>query len=644
MQSNNIKSVEKFDESNSEGYEDLLDILTVSNEQIFFDSANNNNIASIKIDSSFRDLNQEIKKICDLHNLPAIACRAKNNNPNYLSIIHSNKNFRDIFHVEQADLINKSYDFLFEDLDLDYSSADQVEYTQLIKMVKNFKEHDAIITLYDFNNPRQKVRFKIAFLPQFIGETKENYAVFIFEKIDFNHHLFIDNSLKNKSVTLLHNLERSLRNERLLREISSLIISDLSIDKIASSIAKNLCNHLKIERCIIHDFQETRINFIVEYANNFSKEIIKNKDNNCKSQEIIEFITFQNNFNQRYADKDKKNAITIIDDAQVDQNCQSMYQFFSKYSITNQVCLTMIVEEKIIGNIILQQSDKRTWLEDEIEMLETIANQLTTGIARFYSLKKANTTNQALLEKSRQLQESLHKEQEMRKMQNEFIALVSHEFKTPLQIIDSTRENIVRKIKNLNINDESVDKGFERIKLGVQRMNGLINSTLNLAKLESQEGILKVNIQKINFKKTLEENIEKCRNVANSRKILINLNFDGHADEMQSDPLLIDHILNNVISNAVKFSLDNSVVDIFVKVNQQNLEIKVRDHGIGIAKSDIENIGQKFFRASNSISVAGTGIGIYLAKNFINLLNGSFSIQSKENVGTEVSIILPMNF
>ena len=641
MQNNNIESVGKVKESNNKDSEDLLDIAAISDQQIFSD-IENNNASSVIIDSTCRDFNQEIKKICDLHNLPSIACRAKNNNPNYLSIIHSNKNFRDIFHIEQADLINKSYDFLFEDVDLDYSSADQVEYTQLIKMVKDFKEHDAIITLYDFNNPRQKIRFKIAFLPQFIGETTEKYAIFIFEKIDFNHQSVIDNSSKNKSVILLKNLERSLRNERLLREISSLIISDLSIDKIASSIAKNLCNHLKIERCIIHDFQETKINFIVEYANKFSQEIIKSKDDNYSSQEIVDFIAFQNNFYQRYANKDKKNAITIIDDAQVDQNCQVMHQFFSKYSITNQVCLTMVVEQKIIGNIILQQSDKRTWLEDEIEMLETIANQFTTAIARFYSLQKVYTTNQALLEKSRQLQESLRKEQEMRKMQNEFIALVSHEFKTPLQIIDSTRENIVRKIKNLNINDESVDKGFERIKLGVQRMNGLINSTLNLAKLESQEGKLKVNIQKINFKKTLEENIEKSRNIANSRNILINLNFDGQADDIQSDPLLIEHILNNVISNAVKYSLDNSVVDIFVKVNQQNLEIKVRDHGIGIAKSDIENIGQKFFRASNSMSVAGTGIGIYLTKNFVNLLNGSFSLQSKENVGTEVSIILPM--
>jgi len=642
MQNNIIEPVFKDNEFARANDQDLSEIIEVENLQSL-NLNNNQDILPKIVDSNCRDFNQEIKKICDLHNLAVIACRAKKNNPNYLSIIHSNKNFRDIFHIEQADLINKSYDFLFEDIDLDYSSVDQVEYTQLIKSVKDFKEHDAIITLFDFNNPRQKIRFKIAFLPQFIGETKERYALYIFEKIDFNHQLLIDNLSKNKSVILLKNLERSLRNERLLREISGLIISDLKIDKIASSIAKNLCNHLKAERCIIHDFQETKINFIVEYANKFSQEIIKSKDDNYDSQEIVEFITFQNNFYQRYANKDKKNAITIIDDAQFDQNCQAMNQFFSKYSIVNQVCLTMTVDQKIIGNIILQQSDKRTWLEDEIEMLEIIANQYATAIARIYSLQKVYTTNQALIEKSSQLQESLKKEQEMRKMQNEFIALVSHEFKTPLQIIDGTRENILRKFKNLNINDEAIEKGFERIKIGVQRMNGLINSTLNLAKLESQEGKIKINIQKINFKKTLEENIEKSRNIASSRNIVINVNFDGEINEISSDPLLIEHILNNVISNAVKYSLDNSQVNIFVKKINENIEIRVCDKGIGIAQFDLENIGQKFFRASNSMSVAGTGIGIYLTKNFISLLRGSFAINSKENVGTEVIIALPIN-
>ena len=142
-------------------------------------------------------------------------------------------------------------------------------------------------------------------------------------------------------------------------------------------------------------------------------------------------------------------------------------------------------------------------MNHEIEMLEIIANQLTVAISRFFSIQKVLSINQELIQKSQELQNSLDKEHEMRRMQNEFIALVSHEFKTPLQIIDSTRENLSRKIKNLNLNDDAINKGFERIKTGVFRMNGLINSTLNLAKMENSESAIKVNLSQINLRKPL---------------------------------------------------------------------------------------------------------------------------------------------
>ena len=298
--------------------------------------------------------------------------------------------------------------------------------------------------------------------------------------------------------------------------------------------------------------------------------------------------------------------------------------------------------QKIIGNIFLHQSDKRTWLEDEIEMLEIIANQLTVAISRFFSIQKVLSINQELIQKSQELQNSLDKEHEMRRMQNEFIALVSHEFKTPLQIIDSTRENLSRKIKNLNLNDDAINKGFERIKTGVFRMNGLINSTLNLAKMENSESAIKVNLSPINLKKLFEDIIDKSKNLAQIRKIEINSNISLNITEIMSDNILLDHIFTNIISNAIKYSNLNGVVDISASIFNNFVEIKVIDYGIGIPQDDLLKIGDKFFRAKNSIAVAGTGIGIYLTKKFIELLNGKFKIESIENSKTVVTVLLPI--
>ena len=276
-------------------------------------------------------------------------------------------------------------------------------------------------------------------------------------------------------------------------------------------------------------------------------------------------------------------------------------------------------------------------------MLEIVANQLAVAISRFFSMQKVIATNQALLEKSQQLQEALNHEHEMRKMQNEFIALVSHEFKTPLQIIDSTRENVVRKIKNLNINDDAINKGLDRIKSGVGRMNGLINSTLNLAKMENSEAKIKVNLSSLNLKKILEDNIDKSKNLVQGRNIEIISDIANNIPEIKSDPMLIEHIFSNLISNAIKYSLNNSQVEVSAKIIENNIAIRVQDHGIGIPSSEIDKIGSKFFRASNSIAQAGTGIGIYLTKNFIELLGGKFNLESKENNGTLVEVFLPIN-
>jgi signal transduction histidine kinase len=280
------------------------------------------------------------------------------------------------------------------------------------------------------------------------------------------------------------------------------------------------------------------------------------------------------------------------------------------------------------------------WLQDEIDLIETVADQFSIALDRSNSIKKVMIANHSLMERTLQLKESLRQEQEMRKMQNEFVALVSHEFKTPLQIIDGNRELISRKLKNYSIEDNNIFNYLNKIKSGIQRMNGLINSTLHLAKMENSDGKIKIELQNIDLKDLITDIIEKNANLAMQKNITIHARIDDLPSEYISDPKLLDHAFSNIISNAIKYSHTNSFVKIIGKNLDDCIAIRVVDNGIGIPKNDQDNIGKKFFRAGNSISVAGTGIGIYLTKNFIDLLEGKLIIESKENCGTTVTIIL----
>jgi signal transduction histidine kinase len=570
-----------------------------------------------------------------------ILCAAKKNNPNYFSVVFANKKFSEVFDIALHNLIGKNYDFLFTDLDFDYSSEDHMEYIRLIKSVKDFHSCSVIISTSD---SQIGYRLKVDFNPIVNSDGESGrYATFAFTKIESE---FLENDFSKKETravnqNLMKNLERTLRNERLLRQVGSLIISDLEIREIANEIAKTLCEHLKVDRCIMHDYEKGEANFVVEYCDKYAAKILKDKSDPQALKTMSDYINFQNRFFTKFGKSDKKTSMTIVDNVSSDRNFAAVQDLCEKFAIVSQIAVTTTFNEKINGGIYIHQSSVRNWLADEVELIEMVANQFSIALDRSKSIERVMISNHALIEKTLQLKEALKHEQEIRQMQNEFVALVSHEFKTPLQIIDGTRELLSRKIKNLGIEDETITKGFERIKGGIQRMNGLIHSTLNLAKMESGDGKIKVEKQIFDLKAFVLDVIEKNSNLAANKKITIVTRIDELPIEFNGDQKLLDHSVTNIISNAIKYSKESTTVKILAKSSPTKVAIRVIDQGIGIPKEDLAHIGQKFFRAKNTLAVAGTGIGIYLTKHFIELHGGEFQIESELNVGSAVTVVLP---
>jgi len=407
---------------------------------------------------NFQNIEEKLKEIVDAKNIAAIFCRA---DPKKILrhplIVHANKKFSKIFGFKDRNLVGKNYDFLFENLDFDNARSDQLEYIKLIKSVKNFQECEISIAIGRFSKVRRGANFKVIFKPYLIENQLSEYSILTFEEI------FVDDHSENKYESsergsLLRSLERSLRSERLLREVSALIISDLQIYEIAQNIAQILCEYLRVDRCIIHDYQNSQTSFFVEYCGYGCKEMLKDKEDNPEVIKIIsKYISFQNHFYERCVVEKSRSNVSIVRDTLNDKNFLPIYEICEKFSIFSQVVASTVCNKKVNGGIYLHQSSKREWLADEIELIEIIADQFSIALDRSCSIEKVMIANHALIEKTTQLKETLKHEKEMRKMQNEFVALVSHEFKTPLQIIDSTREVMVRKIKNLNIFDESLN-------------------------------------------------------------------------------------------------------------------------------------------------------------------------------------------
>lgn len=583
-----------------------------------------------------QDSEQIFKAILDKKPEAAMICEASIHNPNYWSIFYANKKFYQIFKISEDNLVGKSYDFLFDDFDLDYSSEDNIEYVRLIKAVKDYHQCSVIVNISNRAENSEKTRVKINFSPTILDQNKgSRYSIFTFEKVYPISDQYYNKIDGNANETLLRNFQRRLRGEKLLREVANLIISDLSIKEIAKNIANILAEHLKANRCVIHDYKDGEINFTEEYKDSYSKSMIEDD-----KEKINRYINFQGRFYKKFGNKNKRSSVTTVEDLSKDQNFSNIEDIWRELSILSQIAITTTFNEKINGGIYIHQSSPRVWMDDEIELVEIIADQFSIALDRADSIERLMISNHTLMERGIQLRESLKHEKEMRKIQNEFVALVSHEFKTPLQIIDSTRELVERKIKN-GISDESLSKALERIKSGVYRMNGLINSVLNLAKIESGETSIKLERTQFNFKNLINEIVDKNSSLMVGKNIKILTKIEEIDFDFNGDIKLIEHAFTNIIANAIKYSNKDSFIKIVAKTNEKTVAIRVIDQGIGIPKDDITNVGKKFFRAKNTTAVAGTGIGIYLTKSFIEMHEGQILIESELNVGTSFTVVLP---
>jgi len=235
------------------------------------------------------------------------------------------------------------------------------------------------------------------------------------------------------------------------------------------------------------------------------------------------------------------------------------------------------------------------------------------------------------------LEKALEKERQLNQMQREFIALVSHEFRTPLAIIDSTAQRITRSTQP--VTDEYLSERVGVIRSTINRMTDLIDETLSVARYE--EGRFDLRLQNCNLGQVLRGICHRQFQIGEG--CLISIEIDDLPQSIQADTKQIDIVLTNLVSNAVKYSSENSRVDINGWTEGNDVLISVRDGGVGIPKNEIPMLFSRFYRASTSSGVSGTGLGLYLSKMLVEMHEGSIEVDSEVNTGTIFTVRFPMS-
>jgi PAS domain S-box-containing protein len=222
---------------------------------------------------------------------------------------------------------------------------------------------------------------------------------------------------------------------------------------------------------------------------------------------------------------------------------------------------------------------------------------------------------------------------ELNKLKSNFVTLASHEFRTPLTTILSS----AFLLDNYAVggNKEKIGKHVSRIKASVNLLTSILDEFLSLTKIE--EGKIEPKFEKLNIKQGLES---LCLNLKALAKPGQQILFQHTGEEeVYSDPVLLGNIVNNLVSNAIKYSSHNTNILVSAAVNSK-IHLSVKDHGIGISKEDQAHLFERFFRASSAGNIQGAGLGLHIMKHYLDLLGGSIQVISEPGKGSEFQLTL----
>ncbi len=242
-----------------------------------------------------------------------------------------------------------------------------------------------------------------------------------------------------------------------------------------------------------------------------------------------------------------------------------------------------------------------------------------------------------LREAEAELQNALAKERELSQLKSEFVSLVSHEFRTPLEIIMSSADNLQRYYDRLGA--EKRDELFRTINKSVRRMAGMMEEVLVLGRLETD---------RVTFRPAPLEFRSFCQRIcdeiasATINRCPIRLKLDGALEIVDADESLLRHIFTNLLSNAVKYSPAGASIDFQAHRDGNNAICRVIDWGCGIPETDQKRLFQAFHRGSNVEQTPGTGLGLLIVRRCVELHGGEIKFESVEGKGTTFTVVLPL--
>jgi PAS domain S-box-containing protein len=283
--------------------------------------------------------------------------------------------------------------------------------------------------------------------------------------------------------------------------------------------------------------------------------------------------------------------------------------------------------------IVLDITDRKEAEKTAFEIKEAFTKELELSVTQ---------RTRELEDARKELAISLKKEQELGRLKSRFVSTASHQFRTPLSVIQSNLGVLAMHMDTstgFKLDKElqpKFNKISTRIKNQITRMTDLMNDVLILVKINDGNITLRLMRQPI---------LPICQDILDNHNYLNHeepniVKVKGEPVELKFDKQLFSHAFSNLVSNAFKYSKELDIPKVLVEFHEEHTEIKVSDTGIGIPEEELPHLFEPFYRATNVKEYSGTGLGTAIAKEYIELIGGTISVKSQLGKGTEFIIIL----
>jgi len=354
----------------------------------------------------------------------------------------------------------------------------------------------------------------------------------------------------------------------------------------------------------------------------FGYTINEVKGNNIKMLMPEPYKSEHDNYLNRYHETNKPHIIGIGREVMGLRKDKTVFPFrlaVSKVQYEGRVIYTGFIHD------LSREKNAEEQLRKYANRLEQLVEERTVTLQSLIS---------QLQEAKEEVSLSLVKEKELNQLKSRFVSMASHEFRTPLSSIQLSASLIEKYTQQYD--NPNVTKHIIKIKTGVGNLTTILNDFLSLEKLEAG----KVELQVVDFDlvKFSEEITEEMQLIAKQNQHIIYQHTGTHS-MLSTDAALLRNCIINLIANAIKYSGENTFIEFNTEIDQEKCVIVIKDNGIGIPAGDQVHLFEPFFRAHNTGSIPGTGLGLNIVDRYVKLMNGEIDFVSSENEGTKFTLI-----